>query len=192
MRSVLTRRFGSGAALALAGAMLLSGCGGVEAEGEKTDKDPSGELTVEDAWVVSADEGMTAVFGILDNSTDEDIVVESAECDLSPVELHEMNMKDGKAKMSQKEDGFTVASGDSYVLEAGGDHLMLMDLQEPIHAGDEIEFTLQLAAGDPVNFTAVAKDYAGADEDYEGGDDHSDHGDEGHDDHGDEGHAGHD
>ena len=81
------------------------------------------------------------------------------------MELHEIVMADGEMRMRQGR-RVTVPAGGSHTLEPGGDHLMLMDLAKPMPAGDEVTITLNLADGDPVEFTAVAKPFAGGDETY--------------------------
>ena len=59
----------------------------------------------------------------------------------------------------------SVPAGGSLSLEPGGDHVMLMDLQEPILPGDEVTITL-LTAGGEVETTVVAKEFTGAQEEY--------------------------
>ncbi|WP_147144136.1 copper chaperone PCu(A)C [Stackebrandtia albiflava] len=157
---------------AFAGALLLTGCGGETAASPQTTDTGEAEtttaLTVEDGWVKAADEGMTAVFGVLGNPGDTDVVIVSAECAVSPMELHEMAMADGEMIMREKADGIVVPAGGEYVLEPGGDHLMLMDLAEPVLPGDELTVTLTFDTGDEFEFTVVAKEFAGADEEYQG------------------------
>ena len=176
---------GSLAALGMAAVLTLSACGGAETEAAADEPTEAATLTVEDAWVVTADDGMTAAFAVFNNPSDTDIVIASAECALSPMELHEMDMSSGDMVMQEKEDGFTIPAGESHILEPGGDHLMLMELSEPILAGDEVEITLHLVDGEQLVFTAVAKDFAGADEEYN----HDDHGDHGEDEHGEDEHG---
>jgi periplasmic copper chaperone A len=160
------------AAAALAGSLLLTGCGEDAASGDAAANDTAAESTLEvrDAWVKTAESGMTAIFAVLDNPGDTELTVVSAESEISPMELHEMAMSDGEMVMREKDGGFTVPAGGSHRLEPGGDHLMLMDLAEPILAGDELTVTLTFDTGESVTFTAVAKDFAGGDEEYEGGD----------------------
>ena len=43
---------------------------------------------------------------------------------------------------------------------------MLMGLTKPLTAGTDVTFTLTLAGGGSFEFTAVAKDFSGANEDY--------------------------
>ncbi|WP_062299136.1 copper chaperone PCu(A)C [Demequina maris] len=151
-------RYLATAALALAAATALAGCASDTASAEDA-------LTVTDPWVKSVDSGMTAGFGTLTNATDEDLTVVAASSDAAPmVELHEV--VDGQ--MQEKDGGFTVPAGGSVTLQPGGLHLMLMGVEEPIAAGDEVAFTLELEDGATVEFTATAKDFDGGNEDYDG------------------------
>ncbi|GAB3141815.1 hypothetical protein GCM10027290_15160 [Micromonospora sonneratiae] len=157
------------AALALGG---LAGCGAADPplndrpNVTPSTTTPAGGVTVRDAWAKASDTGMTAVFGMLVNGGTSDITITGATSPLSPVELHEMAMKDGKMVMQQKANGLTIKAGGSHALEPGGDHLMLMKLAKPVKAGDEVSVTLTLADGGTIQFTAVAKPFAGAEESY--------------------------
>jgi len=162
----------------LAGALTtlgLAGCGSSDdpAEGAAAPTPaPSAAttLTIKDPWVKATGAGvMTAAFGVLANDTGADITVTGVESPASPMELHEMAMKDGKMIMRPKEGGFVVKAGSTHELSPGGDHLMLMKPAKAIEAGDEVTFTLKLADGATVPFTAVAKPFAGAGESYDPG-----------------------
>ncbi|MFF3855403.1 copper chaperone PCu(A)C [Micromonospora sp. NPDC002575] len=126
----------------------------------------AGVLTVRDPWVKAADEGMTAAFGTLVNDGEADVTITGAATDVSPMELHEMTMKDGKMVMQAKQGGIVVRAKSSHVLEPGGEHLMLMNLRQPVKAGDELSVTLTFADGRTQSFTAVAKPFTGAQESY--------------------------
>ncbi|MGK5671345.1 copper chaperone PCu(A)C [Micromonospora sp. URMC 106] len=123
-------------------------------------------LGVRDPWVKAADRGMTAAFGTLVNDGDTDVTITGAATDVSPVELHEMAMKDGQLVMRAKQGGVVVKAKSTYALEPGGDHLMLMDLKQPVRAGDQVSFTLTFADGRTRTFTAMAKPFTGAQESY--------------------------
>ena len=127
-------------------------------------------LAVDNAWVKAAEKGMSAVFGELINHTDADIVVTGATSDASSsIELHEtVANADGQMVMQEIDGGFVVPAGGRYLLEPGGNHIMLMGLEKTIKAGDELSFTLATKTGPGLTFTAVAKDYAGANESYVG------------------------
>ncbi|WP_062313299.1 copper chaperone PCu(A)C [Demequina rhizosphaerae] len=151
-------RFLATAAVALASAAALAGCASDTASSEAS-------LTVEDPWVKTVESGMTAAFATLTNTTDADLTVVAASSDAAPmIELHEV--VDGD--MQEKDGGFTVPAGETLTLQPGGYHLMLMGVEEPIVAGDEVAFTLELEDGSTVGFTATAKDFDGANEDYDG------------------------
>ena len=127
-------------------------------------------ITIEDAWVKAADEGMSAAFGTIANSGDTDITVVSAESPASTmIELHETVENDsGEMVMQAKEGGFVIPAGGSIELAPGANHIMLMGLTAPLVAGDDATFTLTLSDGSSYDFTAPAKDYTGANETYEG------------------------
>ena len=166
-------------AVALAGTLtmpVLAGCGGSDsAAGSPPSPTPSASvaaatLTIKDPWVKATGAGaMTAAFGILVNDTAADVTVVGAQSPVSPMELHEMTMKDGKMVMQPKRGGFVIKAGGTHELGPGGDHLMLMKPAAEIKPGDEIAFTLTLADGTTVPFTAVAKPFAGAGESYDPG-----------------------
>jgi periplasmic copper chaperone A len=85
--------------------------------------------------------------------------------------LHEtVENASGSMVMQEKKGGFTIPAKGSLELAPGGNHLMLMDLTGPIKAGDDVTFTLTMKDGSTYEFTAPAKDYTGANENYEGGD----------------------
>ncbi|MFC3382576.1 copper chaperone PCu(A)C [Couchioplanes azureus] len=180
MTTTLTRRARTGAGLTLSAvltAAALAGCGGTDAApaaapvaaGPGSSPAAVTGLVVRDPWVKAADKGMTAGFAILVNDSDADITVRSATSPASPVELHTMAMKDGKMVMQPKQGGFVVKARGSHQLAPGGDHLMLMKPSAAIKPGDEVSFTLQLSAGGPLTFTAIAKPFAGAGESYDPG-----------------------
>lgn len=125
-------------------------------------------VTVSDAWVKAVDSDMTAAFGTLTNNTDEEVTLVAATTDASAmVELHEVVMKDGSMVMQPKEGGIPIPAGGSATLEPGGDHIMLMDVTAPIEPGDVVELDLELSDGSSITMTATAKEFSGADEDYE-------------------------
>ncbi|MET8907570.1 copper chaperone PCu(A)C [Micromonospora sp. NPDC004551] len=126
----------------------------------------AGVLGIRDPWVKAADKGMTAAFGTLVNDGDTDVTITAASTDVSPMELHEMTMRDGKMVMQPKQGGIVVKAHSSTTLQPGGEHLMLMDLKRPVQAGDELTFTLTFADGKTQTFTAVAKPFTGAQETY--------------------------
>jgi copper(I)-binding protein len=125
-------------------------------------------LSVADPWVKTAASGMTAAFGTLVNNTDAEVTVVSATTAAAPVtELHEVVDDGGSGKMQPKEGGIVIPPRGRHVLEPGGDHIMLMQVERPIEPGAQVHFTLTLKDGSTVEFTAVGKDFAGANETYD-------------------------
>ena len=151
------------------------------------------EVTLEDGVVKAkaADEPMTAIFGELTNASDKDIVIESITTSLGEAryEIHEVV----NGAMREREEELRIPAGESHELKPGGDHLMIMEYDGEIAAGDEITVTLKLADGSEIELAPVPVRTIGAgDEEY--GDLESHGGHAGHDhnghDHGE--HGGHD
>lgn len=198
---MFSRRLAVSGVLALVLPFGLAACGSSDAGGSTAasaspsaersaaaDANPAAALSVTDPWVKAADKGMTAAFGTLVNNTDKELNVVSATSPAAAkVELHEVVEKDGKSAMQEKEGGFVIPPRGSHTLEPGGDHLMLMDLTGKVQPGDEVSFTLTFADGSTTEFTAVAKAFAGGNEEY-----HGDGAHDSHDSHGDDSHGGSD
>ena len=125
-------------------------------------------FTITDAWVKTAESGMSAAFGTLENSGSTDVTVTSVTSAASGmIELHETVANDaGEMMMQEKDGGFVIPADGSYELAPGANHIMLMGLTAPIVAGDELTFTITFSDGSTVDFTAPAKDYSGANETY--------------------------
>ncbi|KJL19605.1 hypothetical protein RN51_02943 [Microbacterium oxydans] len=151
--------------------LALTGCTPESTPTESTSS-PAGEtVTIEDAWVKSADEGMSAGFGTLVNSGADDVTVVSVASEASNMlELHEtVENEAGEMVMREKDGGFIIPAGGSLVLEPGANHIMMMDLTGPLAAGSDVTFTLTFSDDSTYEFTAPVKDYSGANENYEGG-----------------------
>ncbi|GIH67531.1 copper chaperone PCu(A)C [Microbispora siamensis] len=135
--------------------------------GTATAASPTAPLSIGDPWVKTARSGMSAAFATLVNTTGEEVTVVAASTPVSPsVELHEVVGDGGTTTMRRKQGGFVIPAGGRHVLQPGGDHIMLMDVRTPVEPGAEVPFTLTLKDGRTVSFTAVAKDFAGANESY--------------------------
>jgi copper(I)-binding protein len=162
-----------GLAVSVAG-LILSGCSAGAAPAPSTTSLPAGDtVTVTDAWVKSADSGMTAGFGLITNpDADTDATVVAVTTPAAPVaELHEtVEDETGTMVMRPIEGGFTIPAGGDFPLSPAGNHLMLMEISEPLTAGAEVPFTLEFSDGSTLDFTAVVKDYSGANENYVGDD----------------------
>ena len=56
-------------------------------------------------------------------------------------EIHEMVMQDNVMKM-RRVDGIALSKGKPLELKPGGYHVMLMDLKQPLKAGEQVPLTL--------------------------------------------------
>ena len=69
-------------------------------------------------------------------------------------ELHETVEDNGVIRMVYHPEGFTIPAGDSLTLAPGGKHLMLVNLEASLEAGDAISVTLQFEPGGPMTLSA--------------------------------------
>lgn len=93
-----------------------------------------------------------AVFFMIHNNTENDIVIVGAHTDLAEkAELHtHIEGADGVMAMAKIEGGVALASGEMHQFERGGDHVMLMGLTRKLAEGDRFELVLDLADGGAV------------------------------------------
>lgn len=177
MRKSLSLTITSAAFIA---ALALTGCSseaaapaGQAAQQEVDSSTAEGAVTLEAGWAKAAD-GMSGVFGTLHNATDADITLISATSTVADmVELHESISTGANVTMREIEGGFTIPAGGTFELEPGGNHIMLMELAAELLPGDEVPVTLNFEDGTAVDVTVLAKDYGGAQENYEGDDEHA-------------------
>lgn len=144
-------------------AATATACGGEEdpTTATETAAHSRDAVTLENGTVrAKADAGaehgndMTSIFGTLRNHTDHEVTVTGFTTTPSGGmnQIHEV--KDGV--MQEKTGGITIAAGGSHELQPGGDHLMVMEYAEPIHAGDTLTLTLQLSDGSTVEIRDLA------------------------------------
>ncbi|CAJ1498660.1 copper chaperone PCu(A)C [[Mycobacterium] burgundiense] len=158
--------FRSLSASALAAALLLTGCSSADSGSQAE------AVTVHDAWVKAADADMTAAFARLVNTGSGAARLLSATSPASAdVEIHEVvdNV------MRTKDDGVVIPARGEIELQPGGDHLMLIDLGEPLTPGTDVEIVATFEDGSRLPITAQVRDFAGADENY-APDAHAEHG----------------
>ena len=160
----LSNRRASSARIAIAG--VLVGIGSLIV-GACTPPAPaplpsSTNISIRDQWTLSAGSGsMSAALGVLVNSSNRAITVVAATSDVSPtMELHEtVPNGSGGTTMQPKPGGFKIPAGGEYVLQPGGDHLMLMRLIRTVRAGENITVTLTFDDGSTMQFTAPARNF---------------------------------
>ena len=174
------------AAVALAATLSLAACG-TASDPDTSSSDPragaatpaavasarpsndvlAGTVTLESGWA-KAGSGMTAVFGTVTNRSDQDITITGGTSpSAGEVQVHTMaKQADGSMKMMQKKGGLRVPAGGSVALEPGGDHLMLLELTEPLVNGDDVVLVMVTSSGDELAWTVPVRTFAGAEETY--------------------------
>ncbi len=137
---------------ALALTFSLAACG--------SDDDTSDGVTVTDAWVRQPAEGqmVSAAYGTIENTSGEDVTLVGASVPVQGmVEIHETIMgDDGAMSMQEKQDGFLVADGETFVLEPGGPHVMMMQI-EPAEITGTIDVTFVFDDGTEVTVPAEVR-----------------------------------
>ncbi len=131
--------------------------------------EPAAEnVTMSNQWASSAETGMTAVFGTFANAGHHEAhIVGGSSPVAARVEVHEV-VPDaaGMKTMRPKEGGLTVPAGGTRELIPGGDHLMLMDLTQPLQPGADVQVTIVFDDGSTLPVTAQVRDFSGANENY--------------------------
>ncbi|WP_330180904.1 copper chaperone PCu(A)C [Nocardia sp. NBC_01503] len=127
------------------------------------------QVSMNDQWIKAADSGMSAAFGTLSNAGDQPVQLVAASSPASArVEIHEVvaDAAGGDKTMRPKEGGLTIPAHGSWTLKPGGEHLMFMDLRQPLRTGSETPITLVFSDGSSTTVTAQVRDFAGGKENY--------------------------
>jgi len=148
---------------------------------EKSSSAAAEDLTFEDAVVrANEDKDMTAIFGTLVNHSDKDITITGFSTSLNAKvnQMHET--VDGK--MQEMSSPLVVKAGESHELAPGGDHFMLMDMENLIAPGESLDLKVELEGGEELDLGEIqTRSMPAGDEDYgdmEGHDmSHMEHGD---------------
>ena len=123
----------------------------------------------------------TGAFGTLRNTGAEDVHITGITSPVSTrVEMHETVPGGSGMMMQEKAGGFVVPAGGDLMLEPGGEHIMFMDLTDPVTTGQVVPLELTLDGGDELEISVTARDFKGGEEEYvgggHGGSDAGDHG----------------
>ena len=120
------------------------------AEDKETHSDDSWQplqLTTPYAFATSDLQKNGAAFATITNTTNQMITIVDAHSEIAGrTEIHEMAMDEGIMKMRKLPQLQIPAKTDS-LLEPGGNHIMFMELKEPLVAGSEISVSLEFADG---------------------------------------------
>lgn len=115
------------------------------------------QVAVKDAWVRATVAGQKAT-GAFMQLTDAagGRLVEARSGVAGVVELHEMSMEGSTMKM-RAVPGIELPAGKTVELKPGGLHVMLMDLKQPLAAGDSVALTLIVEGKDKKRETIEVK-----------------------------------
>lgn len=116
-------------------------------------------VKIDAAWVRPTVKGQTATGGFMNLTASEALtLVGFASPVAGETELHEMVM-DGSVMRMRAIESLPLPAGQTVSLRpgAGGQHLMLMDLRQPLKEGEQIVLTLKLRTADGKSLTQEVK-----------------------------------
>ncbi len=129
------------------------------------------EVTVTDAWVREPADGQTlaAGYGTITNDGDEAVTLVGASAPITATfEIHETSVSDdGTMSMAEREGGFEIAAGESFTLEPGGPHVMMLNI-DPAEFTGSLDLTFVFDSGQvtvPAELRAIGDDMDGMDMD---------------------------
>jgi copper(I)-binding protein len=104
-------------------------------------------ITVSDAWARATMPGQPVSAAYMQIKSDADARLIGVSSPAIPqVEVHEMKME-GDVMIMREVKALELPKGKSVTLQPGGFHIMLMNLKQPIAAGDVIPLTLVIESG---------------------------------------------
>ncbi|MBL3665129.1 copper chaperone PCu(A)C [Streptomyces sp. M2CJ-2] len=135
------------AAVAVAGALTLAGCGGSDSSSD------TAELSVDSAYMPQPVSDLAAGFLVISNKGGADDRLTSVSSDIADrVTVHET--VDGSMREA---DGLDIPARGSLVLESGGNHLMFEQLKRKPKQGQKVSVELRFAHSDPVTVEIPVK-----------------------------------
>jgi uncharacterized repeat protein (TIGR04052 family) len=133
------------------------------------------EISVDEAWVrptttnhqeTTKPEFPAALYLTLTNHTDQDQQLVSVSSDVAEtIEIHETTLENDVMRMREIE-SLTIPAGESVTFDAGGYHIMLIDLVAHLYEGEEVPATLTFESGLTIDFVATVHDLTFADDEH--------------------------
>jgi copper(I)-binding protein len=138
--------------LTLIGMLFLSACG-------------SKVIEVHEPWARAAAKGENGVvYMILHNHTSVDDELLGASSDVAQaVEIHESRMSDDGVMQMIQQDSIPLGAGEEVEFGPGGLHIMLVNLNRDLAAGEQITLTLHFAKYQDITLSIPVQDAAGMD-----------------------------
>ena len=100
-------------------------------------------VTIADPWVRATVPGQQATGAFMRITAHEAVTLVGGTTPAAKVvEIHEMKMVGDRMEMRALEKGLPIKAGETAELKPGGYHVMLIDLPQPIHAGQKVTMTL--------------------------------------------------
>lgn len=134
------------AAALLGSAALLASCNAApEADAPGAAETAASSIAVTEPWSRETAQGQNAggaFMTIANTGTAADRLTGGSTPVAGRVEIHTVSMDDGVMRMRQLADGLEVPAGGAVTLKPGSVHVMLMDLKQPLKAGDTVPLTL--------------------------------------------------
>lgn len=117
------------------------------------------QVKVDGAWIRATVKGQMATGGFMSLTATQPLTLTGFSTSAAgESELHEMTMDGGVMRMRAIE-SLPLPAGQAVTLRpgAGGQHLMLMGLNQPLKEGDQVQLTLRLRTADGQNLTQDIK-----------------------------------
>jgi copper(I)-binding protein len=116
------------------------------------------QVTVSEPWVrgTVAGQKATGAFMTLTSATEAKLVSASSPV-AGVVEIHQMSMDGGVMRMGAVKGGLALPAGKAVELKPGGYHVMLMDLKQPVNAGETVPLSLVFEGADKKPQTVEVK-----------------------------------
>jgi len=126
-------------------ALLIAALVGLAAMPASAREYKAGTLTITDPWSRATPKGASVGAGylkIVNTGTTADRLVSGSSDVAGSLQVHEMTMEKGVAKMRQLREGLEIKPGQTVELKPGGTHVMLVDLKKPLSKDDHFKATL--------------------------------------------------
>lgn len=122
-------------------------------------EDTASEPIIEDVWARPGAEGdNTAAYLSIENDGDTDIALAGVSGDVAQaVEVHESTTDEGMMVMEEVEE-VPIPAGETVMLEPGGFHVMIMNLESDLNPGDTFTLSLQFEELDDIEVDVTVED----------------------------------
>jgi copper(I)-binding protein len=147
-------------AAALLGSTLLLAACNEASEAPAATETAASIIAVTEPWSRETAEGQNAggaFMTIANTGTAADRLTGGSTPVAGRVEIHAVDMEGGVMSMRQLADGLEIPAGGEVTLKPGSFHVMLMDLKQPLKAGDKVPLTLTFKGAGTVETELVVK-----------------------------------